>query len=480
MDPLLAYRRHLTRRQFFGKSAGGIGAAVLAQLLHEDGLAASPELPGPSHFTPKAKRVIVLWQGGGPSQIDLFDHKPGLEKLRLQELPESVRSRSRLSTMTSGQKGFPILPALRPFQPHGQSGTWLSELIPHIGSIADEFCLVRSMHTDAVNHAPGVTFFLTGHQIPGRPSLGSWVTYGLGSLTSDLPAFVVMTSSDREKSCGQLFFDHYWGSGFVPTKYQGVQFRSEGDPVLYLSNPAGMPRNLRRKLLDDIAELNHRHLDDFGDPEIDTRITQYEMAYQMQASVPGLTDISDEPASVLALYGPDVHRNGSYARNCLLARRLIERGTRFVQLMHAGWDQHNNLPTQLETQCRDTDQPSAALVKDLRQRGLLEDTIVLWASEFGRTVFVQGDVKQPRHGRDHFGQGYSIWAAGGGFKPGHVHGETDEFSYGIARDPVSIHDFQATLLHLLGIDHEKLTYRYQGRNFRLTDVHGKLVQEMLA
>lgn len=478
MDPFETHRRHLTRRQFFGRSAGGIGAAVLGSLLRQDGLGAERSVL--TDFAPRAKRVIVLWQGGAPSQVDLFDHKPGLEKLRLQELPESVRSGTRLSTMTSGQKKFPILPAIKPFRRCGESGLWLSEMIPHTGAIADDICLIRSMHTEAVNHAPGVTFFLTGSQVPGRPSLGAWTTYGLGSLTSDLPAFVVMTSSDREKSCGQLFFDHYWGSGFIPSRYQGVRFRSEGDPVLYLSNPDGMSRDLRRSMLDDLAELNQLHLAEFGDPEIDTRITQYEMAYQMQASVPELTDISREPASVLEMYGPDVQRSGSYARNCLLARRLIERGTRFVQLMHSGWDQHNNLPTQLEKQCRDTDQPSAALVRDLKQRGLLEDTVVIWASEFGRTVFVQGDVANPRHGRDHFGACYSMWVAGGGFKPGHVHGETDDFCYRIVKDAVGVHDFQATLLHQLGLDHERLTFRHQGRNFRLTDVHGQLVQPIIS
>jgi hypothetical protein len=471
MEPLLRHHLHLTRRQFFGRAAGGIGAAVLGSLLRQDGLAANTAPTQLADFAPKAKRVIVLWQGGAPSQVDLFDYKPGLEKLRLTELPESVRGNIRLSTMTASQGGYPVLPAIKPFRQYGQSGRWLSELIPHTGSIADEICLIHSMHTDAVNHAPGVTFFLTGSQIPGRPSLGAWTTYGLGSLTDDL--------SDREKTCGQLFFDHYWGSGFVPSKYQGVRFRGEGDPVLYLTNPEGMSRQLRRSLLDDLAELNQQHLDEFGDPEIDTRITQYEMAYRMQASVPELTDISSEPASVLEMYGPDVHRSGSFARNCLLARRLVERGTRFVQLMHAGWDQHNNLPTQLEIQCRDTDQPSAALVKDLKQRGLLDDTVVIWASEFGRTVFVQGDITKPAYGRDHFGACYSMWVAGGGFRPGHQYGETDEYCYNIVKDPVGIHDFQATLLHQLGLDHEKLTFRHQGRNFRLTDVEGTILHGLL-
>jgi len=478
----------LTRRQLFGRGAAGIGIAALATLLRQDNFAkAAPTasemlpLPGLPHWSPKAKRVVVMWQGGAPSQVDLFDPKPGLVPKRLQELPESIRKGTRLSTMTSGQSKFPILPALKPFQHYGKCGMELSTLLPHIGSLADDLCLIRSMHTEAVNHAPGVTLFMTGSQVPGRPSMGAWAGYGLGSMTSNLPAFVVMTSSDKGKTCGQLFFDYYWGSGFLPSKYQGVHFRGEGDPVLYLSNPSGISSELRRGVLDDIAELDRRHHADFGDPEIETRIAQYEMAFRMQTSVPDLLDISKEPAHILNSYGPDVHRKGSYARNCLLARRLLERGVRFVQLMHSGWDQHANLSTQLEVQCRDTDQPSAALVKDLKQRGLLEDTIVLWGGEFGRTVFVQGDINKPNgHGRDHFGACYSMWLAGGGFAGGTVHGETDDFCYKVTRDPVHVHDLQATMLQQLGIDHKRLTYRYQGRDFRLTDVHGEIVTGILA
>ncbi len=478
----------INRREFFGRGATGVGIAALAGLLKQDLAAATarmpgglPPLPGLPHLAPKARRMIVLWQGGAPSQVDLFDHKPGLASRRLQELPESVRAGTRLSTMTASQKKYPILPAIRPFRAYGQCGRWLSELLPHTGAIADDLCLVKTMRTDAVNHAPGVTLFMTGSQVPGRPSMGAWATYGLGTVTSELPAFVVMTSADRGKTCGQLFFDYYWGSGFLPSKYQGVRFRSEGEPVLYLKNPDGLSADLRRGLLDDIAALNERHLNAFGDPEIDTRIAQYEMAYRMQTSVPDLLDISSEPESVLNMYGPDVQRRGSFARNCLLARRLIERGVSFVQLMHSGWDQHGNLSTQLEVQCRDTDQPSAALVRDLKQRGLLDDTIVLWGGEFGRTVFVQGDINNKNgHGRDHFGACYSMWLAGGGFKGGTSYGETDEFCYRAAQDPVHVHDLQATILRQLGIEHEKLTFRYQGRDFRLTDVHGSVVNGIVS
>ncbi len=488
MNPLFERDLRLTRRQWFGRGATGIGVAALATLLRQDGFAgAAPApsdtapLPGLPHWAPKAKRVVVLWQGGAPSQVDLFDPKPGLVPRRLQELPASVREGTRLSTMTSGQSKFPILPAIKPFARYGRCGMELSTLLPHIGSLADDLCLIRSMHTEAVNHAPGVTLFMTGSQVPGRPSMGAWAAYGLGSMASDLPAFVVMTSSDRGKTCGQLFYDYYWGSGFLPSKYQGVRFRGEGEPVLYLSDPPGMSRELRRGALDDLAALNERHRDDFGDPEIETRIAQYELAFRMQTSVPDLLDISREPAGVLDAYGPDVRREGSYARNCLLARRLLERGVRFVQLMHSGWDQHSNLSTQLEVQCRDTDQPSAALVKDLKRRGLLDDTIVLWGGEFGRTPFIQGSLGDRKNwGRDHHPYVFTVWMAGGGVKPGLTYGASDELAMSPATDPVHVHDFQATLLHLLGLDHKRLTYRFQGRDFRLTDVHGEVVKGILA
>ena len=486
MNPLLEHRLHSTRRQFFGRAATGIGVAALSALLKGGASAAlAPSaaggpLPGIPHFAPKAKRVIVLWQGGGPSQVDLFDYKPNLEAMRLQELPESVLAGARLSTMTASQKSHPILPAIKPFKQYGQCGRWLSEMLPHTGSIADELCLVRSMQTDAVNHAPGVTFCLTGSQIPGRPSMGAWASYGLGSEAEDLPAFVVMTSADEKKTCGQLFYEYYWGSGFIPSKYQGVRLRGEGEPVLYLTDAPGFSRGQKRELLDDLAALNAHRFAQQGDPEIETRIAQYEMAFKMQASVPDLLDFAKETPAALERYGPDVQRPGSFARNCLLARRLAERGVRFIQLMHSGWDQHSNLPTQLALQCRDVDQPSAALVRDLKDRGMLDDTLVIFMGEFGRTVFVQGDITKPQYGRDHFGRSYSMWMAGGGVKPGTVYGETDDFSYNVVKDPVHVHDWQATVLHLLGIDHERLTYRFQGRDFRLTDVHGKAVRGILA
>ena len=480
LTDLLLNQQRVTRRQLFGSAAHGIGGIALASLISRLPASASqPGLPQLPHFAPKAKRVVCLWQGGGPSHVDLFDRKPTMEKMGGQEIPASVRGTTRLSTMTAGNSKWPITPAIKPFRPYGQCGTELSELLPHIGSIADDICVVRSMNTEAVNHAPGVTFFMTGAQVPGRPSLGAWLSYGLGCDASDLPAFVVMTSSDKGRTCGQLFYDYYWGSGFLPSRFQGVRFRNTGDPVPYLDNPPGMSREQRRVLLDDIQAMNAAHLADYGDPEIDTRIAQYEMAFKMQASVPDLLDFSTEPKHTLDLYGPDALTKGTFANNCLIARRLLERGVRFVQLMHSGWDQHGNLFTQLAEQCRDTDQPSAALVADLKQRGLLEDTLVIWGGEFGRTPFGQGDPAKPT-GRDHFGRAYSMWLAGGGVKPGSTFGETDDFAWNIVRDPVHIHDMQATIMHLCGINHEALTYRYQGRQFRLTDVHGQVVKGLLA
>jgi hypothetical protein len=477
--------RHLTRRQFFGRSALGVGTAALASLLGKDLGAATSErvggLPGIPHFAPKAKRVIYLFQNGAPSHVDLYDYKPKLREWHGKEIPPEIQGGQRLSTMTSGQNAKPVLGEITEFKQRGESGAWVSSFTPHIAEIADELCFVKSLHTEQVNHAPAITFFLTGAEQAGRPSLGAWLSYGLGSDTEDLPSFVVMTSRDKEASCGQIFYDFYWGSGFLPTRFQGVKFRGSGDPVLYLSNPEGMSREMRRGLLDDLARLNELNLAEYGDPEIATRIAQYEMAYRMQASVPELTDFSDEPQHVLDAYGPDVKLQGSFAYNCLIARRLAERGVRFVQLMHAGWDQHRNLTTQLEIQCRDTDAPSAALVKDLKSRGLLDETLVIWGGEFGRTPFLQGSIEDRKvWGRDHHPYAFTIWMAGGGIKPGTSYGESDEFGHNVAQDGVHVHDFQATLLHLLGIDHERLTFKFQGRRFRLTDVHGKVVRPILA
>ena len=423
--------------------------------------------------------MISLFMHGGPSHIDLFDPKPVLREMEGKDIPDSVRGSTRLSTMSSGYGKWPCVPAIKPFQKYGNSGLELSSMLPKIGSVADEITLVRSMNTEAVNHAPGVTFFLTGSQVPGRPSLGSWLSYGLGSETDELPTFVVMTSSDKAKTCGQLFFDYYWGSGFLPSRFQGVRFRNTGDLVPYLANAPGMSREGRRALLDDIAAMNQQHLADYGDPEIDTRISQYEMAFRMQTSVPDLIDFSKESASTIERYGPDALAKGTFANNCLVARRLLERGVRFVQLMHAGWDQHGNLHTQLEQQCLDTDAPAAALVQDLKDRGMLEDTLVIWGAEFGRTPFGQGDPLKPT-GRDHFGRAFSWWMAGGGVKKGAVHGSTDDYGWNITENPVHVHDMQATIMHLCGIDHTRLTYRFQGRQFRLTDVHGEVVQGILA
>ncbi len=487
MEPKLQRAAYLTRRQFFSKSAVGLGGAALASLLNPDligGLASGKQvggIDGLPHFAPKAKRVIYLFQNGAPPHLDMFDYKPGMEKMRGQEMPESILGGKRFSTMTQGQKSKLVLPPYPAFKQHGNSGAWVCDFLPKTAEIVDDLCFVRSMTTTAVNHAPAITYFLTGAEQPGRPSIGAWSSYGLGCDTEELPAFVVMTSRDKEASCGQIFYDFYWGSGFLPSKFQGVRFRGSGDPVLYLSNPDGMSREVRRGLLDDLAQFNEQHYADFGDPEIATRIAQYEMAYKMQASVPELTDFSKESQDVLDMYGPDVKRQGSYAYNCLMARRLIERGVRFVQLFHAGWDHHRNLTTQFKIQCQDTDGPSAALVKDLKQRGLLDDTLVIWGGEFGRTPFLQGDIGDVKNwGRDHHPYAFTTWMTGAGIKRGISYGETDDFAFNVVRDPVHVHDFQATLLHLLGIDHERLTFKFQGRQFRLTDVDGSIVKGILS
>ena len=466
-----------TRRHFFGKSAYGLGIAALANLLGKE--LPSNGLPGLPHFPPKAKRVVYLFQSGAPSQIDMFDYKPQLERLRGQDLPDSVRQGQRLTAMTATQSTFPIAPSMFEFRQHGESRTWVSELLPHTARIADRLCVVRSMHTEAINHDPAVTFFQTGAQLAGRPSIGAWISYGLGSENRDLPGFVVMVSSGSGRN-GQPLYDRLWGSGFLPTRYQGVKFRSTGDPVLFLSDPRGIDRAARRQFLDDLGKINTIKHEDFGDPEILTRVSQYEMAFRMQASVPELTDLSKEPESTFALYGQDSRKPGTYAANCLLARRLLERDVRYVQLFHRGWDQHTDLPEQIRKQCADTDQASAALVKDLERRGLLEDTLVVWGGEFGRTVYSQGKLTSANWGRDHHPRCFTMWLAGAGIKAGTTIGETDDFSYNITAEPVHVHDLHATVMHLLGIDHEKLTFKYQGRHFRLTDVHGKLVRNAMA
>lgn len=491
MDPLLEGKALFTRRQFFGRSAMGVGTAALASLLGRDAFGALggasataprgvPGLPELPHFAPRAKRVIYLFQNGAPSHVDLYDYKPKLREWHGRQIPDELTGGKRFSTMTGNQTARPVLGEISNFAQHGKSGAWVSDFLPKIAGIADDLCFVKSMHTESVNHAPAINYFLSGAEMAGRPSMGAWLSYGLGSENEDLPSFVVMTSRDKEASCGQIFYDFYWGSGFLPSKYQGVAFRGSGDPVLYLSNPDGMSRDVRRGILDDLAHLNEIKREDFADPEITTRIAQYEMAYRMQTSVPELTDFSKEPQSVLEMYGPEVKRQGSYAYNCLMARRLAERGVRFIQVMHAGWDQHRNLNSQLKIQCEDTDAPSAALVRDLKQRGLLDDTLVIWGGEFGRTPFLQGKIDEVKQwGRDHHPYAFTVWMAGGGVKPGFSYGATDDFGFNSVENRVHVHDFQATVLHQLGINHERLTYKFQGRNFRLTDVHGHVVKDLL-
>jgi len=483
MDPRLECDAMMTRRQFFGRSRIGLGAAALSMLLGSGSAHAARANPGVLsglHHAPKAKRVIFLFQSGGPSTIDLFDYKPGLRKVHGEELPGTVRMNQRLTGMTSGQDAFPVLSSEYRFQQYGESGMWVSELMPHTAKIVDDLCMIKTANTEAINHDPAITFCQTGGQQPGRPSMGAWLSYGLGSENQDLPAFIVLLSKGSAERDQQALFQRLWGSGFLPSEHQGVSFQSGADPVLYLSNPDGIDDPSRRRMLDRLAQLNQQHYQEFHDPEIVARISQYEMAYRMQQSVPDLVDISDEPEHILDMYGPDVHRPGSYASNCLLARRLAERDVRFIQLYHRGWDQHGDLPRDLSLQCKDTDQPSAALVRDLKQRGLLDDTLVIWGGEFGRTVYCQGPMNPETYGRDHHGRCFALWMAGGGVKAGFTYGETDDYCYNIVRDPVHIHDLQATILHLLGIDHERLTYRFQGRDFRLTDVHGTPVYDIMA
>ncbi len=480
------------RRAFLAKTAKGIGAAALAGLLGK-GLSScvsglgdtAPEralkgiLSNP-HFAPQARRVIYLFQSGGPSQLELFDYKPMLTRMRGQDLPESIRQGQRLTGMTSGQTSFPLVNSPYKFQQHGQSGAWMSELLPYTSQVVDELCIIKSMHTEAINHDPAITFFQTGSQQSGRPSMGSWLSYGLGSENENLPGFCVLLSRGTGRPFGQPLYSRLWGNGFLHSLHQGVQFRSGKDPVLFLNDPEGMSKPDRRRMLDKLEELNQKQYEEYGDPEIQSRIAQYEMAYRMQTSVPELMDVSGEPDSIYRMYGPDATQPGTFAANCLLARRLAERGVRFIQLYHMGWDAHFNLPTQIKGQAKDVDQASAALITDLKQRGMLEDTLVVWGGEFGRTNYSQGVLTETDYGRDHHPRCFTIWMAGGGIKPGMVYGETDEFGYNIVENPVHVHDFQATLLHQLGIDHERLTYKYQGRRFRLTDVHGKIIHDILA
>jgi hypothetical protein len=481
MDPITEQQRLITRRHFFSRTAAGIGSAALGSLLNPRLFAdlASAEYPlKTTHFAPKAKRVIYLFMAGGPSQMELFDYKPTLEKLHKTELPDSIRMGQRLTGMTSGQKSFPVVNSIFKFKQHGRSGTYVSELLPYTAGIVDDLCVLKTVNTEAINHDPAITYIQTGFQQPGRPCVGSWLSYGLGTANENLPAFIVMISSGKESD--QPLYTRLWGSGFLPSEHQGVQFRGTGDPVLYLSNPDGIDSQMRRRMLDGIAKLNRKQFEHYNDPEINTRVAQYEMAYRMQTSVPELTDISNEPEHILEMYGPDVKKPGTFAYNCLLARRMAERGVRFTQLYHRGWDQHGNLPNRIREQCKDCDQPSAALVTDLKERGLLEDTLVIWGGEFGRTVYCQGKIEPNNYGRDHHGRCYSVWLAGGGIKPGISYGQTDDFGYNIVENPVHIHDLNATVMHCLGINHERLTYRFQGRDFRLTDIHGNVVKDILA
>jgi uncharacterized protein DUF1501 len=462
----------MNRRELFGHTLGALGTAAFATLQAKTG-----GLPGMPTRPPTAKRVIYLFMSGGPSQMELFDYKPRLQEFAGQELPESIRNGQRLTQMSATQSSFPVVPSKFAFAQRGQSGAWVSELLPHAAKIADRLAFIKSMHTEAINHDPAVTFFQTGSQIAGRPSMGSWAVYGLGSESESLPGFVVMISQGG--GGGQPLYDRLWGSGFLPTKYQGVKFRSAGDPVLYLSNPAGFPAENRRVFLDALKEINQSKFEEFGDPETATRMAQYEMAFQMQSSVPELTDLSKEPESTFELYGEDARRPGTYAYNVLLARRLAERGVRFIQLYHRDWDHHGGLPKGLPARCVETDQASAALVTDLAQRGMLDDTLVVWGGEFGRTVYCQGRLTADSYGRDHHPRCFTVWLAGGGVKPGVSLGATDDYGYNVTEDPVHVHDLQATILHCLGVDHTKLTYQFQGRHFRLTDVHGKVVRAVL-
>lgn len=476
----------MTRRYFFGRTACGLGTAALASLLNPGLFAGEHPSFGateqhlPPHHPPTAKRVIYLFMSGAPSQMDLFDYKPKMDALYDQDLPASVVHGQRLTTMTSGQARFPIVPSIYRFAQHGEAGAWMSELLPNMARTADDWTIVKTVHTEAINHDPAITFMQTGSQIPGRPSFGAWVSYGLGSENADLPAFVVMHSRWSAKREAQAVFERLWGAGFLPSSHAGVSLRSQGDPVLYLSNPPGITPPRRRRMLDSLRTLNQWQTERTGDPEIDARIAQYELAYRMQMSVPQLTDFSDEPQSVLDLYGPEVQQPGSFAYNCLMARRLAERNVRFIQVFHRGWDHHEDLTRDLPLQCRDVDHATAGLIQDLKRTGLLDDTLVVWGGEFGRTIYCQGSLSKQNYGRDHHPRCFTMLMAGGGMRPGLSYGQTDEFCYNIDDKPVHLHDLNATLLHCLGIQHEQLTYRFQGRDYRLTDVHGQVVHDLLS
>jgi Protein of unknown function (DUF1501) len=489
MQPLHEYWFNLNRRQLLKSAAAGglafLGGTALRQLLAADQPSAAggsaSGLPGLPHFAPKAKRVIYLYMEGAPSQLDTFDFKPALAAQFNKDLPPSVRGSQRLTGMTSGQARLPIAPSMFQFTRHanGENGLWVSDLLRHTGAAADELCVIKSMTTEQINHGPGITFMQTGHQIPGRPAVGAWLSYGLGSANHDLPSFVVMISQGRGQM--QALFSHLWGAGFLPGEHQGVQFRAANDPVLFLNDPAGMRRQDRRRVLDIIGELNRRQAERNGDAEVLARVAQYEMAYRMQTSVPELTDFRNESAATLSLYGPDVYKPGTYAYNCLMARRMAERGVRFIQLYHRGWDHHGSVPHDLPLQCQDVDQPQAGLLRDLRQRGLLDETLVVWGGEFGRTVFSQGKLTATQYGRDHHPRCFCMWLAGGGIKPGISYGQTDDFSYNVAENPVSAHDLHATMLHCLGIDHTRFTFKSQGLDFKLTGVEpSRVVKEIVA
>lgn len=485
MNPLRESELIETRRHFFGRAATGIGSAALASLLNPSLFAGNSQTASPGaldipHYAAKAKRVIYLFMSGAPSQLDMWDYKPKMDAMFDKDLPESIRNGQRITTMTSGQKRFPIAPSMFKFRQHGSNGAWISELLPHTAKMVDDLAVIKTVNTEAINHDPAITYIQTGSQLPGRPSTGAWLSYGLGSMNENLPAFVVLHSTVNGGFGGQALYERLWGAGFLSNQHQGVSLRSSGDPVLYLSNPNGMSAAMRRRMLDEVGRLNEQRFNQVGDPEIQARIAQYEMAYRMQTSVPELTDISSETKQTLEMYGKDVEKPGTFAANCLMARRLAERGVRFTQVFIRQWDQHGNLPKDIRRQCGIIDQPCYALVQDLKQRGMLDDTLVIWGGEFGRTIYCQGKLTRENYGRDHHPRCYTKWMTGAGIKGGVVYGETDDFSYNVVKDPVHVHDLNATILHQLGIDHERLTFRHQGRDFRLTDVHGKIVDGILA